>query len=142
MHTETPVFASVLQAAGHKATPARVLLLKALWEEKKPVAASYLQKKLKGALDRVTLYRNLEALIHSGVVREVDFRHDHAHYELNILRDHHHHIVCTSCGAVEDVGCEVELFAKKLASKATKFSAITDHSTEFFGLCNACTKLS
>lgn len=130
----------MLQKAGHRATPGRTLLLGALWEEKEPVAVEYLQKKLKGAFDKVTLYRSLESLVASGIVREVDFRHGHAHYELNVLRNHHHHIICTNCGVIEDATCDIGPLAKKVAKKSSKFSVVTDHSTEFFGVCNSCAK--
>ncbi len=138
MPTHKPDFKEVLRQGGYKATPGRVLLLSVLFGEQKPVTVSYLEKKLKNAVDRVTLYRALESMVASGVVREVDFRHGHAHYELQVLRPHHHHIVCTSCGLVEDVDCNTEPFVKQVAKKAKKFSAIDDHSMEFFGICKAC----
>ncbi len=141
MKSAQPDFRTLLQKAGHKATPGRILLLQTLLKESEPVAVAYIQKKLKGALDKVTLYRGLESLVESGIVREADFRHGHAHYELNILRKHHHHIVCTDCGTVEDAECNIEPLARKVAEKSLKFNAITDHSTEFFGLCNSCTKV-
>lgn len=140
MHTHEPDFAAVLHKGGYKATPGRVLLLKTLFDEAQPVTVSYLEKKLKKALDKVTLYRALESMVTSGVVREVDFRHGHAHYELQALRPHHHHVVCTNCNLVEDVACNTEPFVKKVEKSAKKFSAIDDHSMEFFGVCDSCAK--
>ncbi len=140
MHTHAPDFKAVLRQSGYKATPGRVLLLQTLFGEEKPVTVTYLEKKLKKAIDKVTLYRALESMILSGVVREVDFRHGHAHFELAVLRPHHHHIVCTSCGLVEDVACNTEPFVKKVEKSAKKFSAIDDHSMEFFGVCDGCAK--
>ncbi len=103
MKSAQPDFKTLLKEAGHKATPGRILLLSTLWEEEEPISVDDLQKKLKGKPDKVTLYRTLELLVKSGIVRSIDFRHGHIHYELNILRDHHHHIVCTSCGST--TGC-------------------------------------
>ncbi len=138
MAKNTPDFEAVLRQGGYKVTPGRVLLLSTLFGEEKPVTVSYLEKKLKNALDKVTLYRALESMVASGVVREVDFRHGHAHYELEALRKHHHHIVCTVCGLVEDVDCNTEPFVRQVAKKAKKFASIQDHSMEFFGICKAC----
>lgn len=138
MQIQRPDFKEVLRQGGYKATSGRVLLLETLFGEQTPVTVSYLEKKLKNAIDKVTLYRALESMVVSGVVREVDFRHGHAHYELKILRKHHHHIVCTNCGAIEDVDCTTEPFIKQVARKAKKFSSISDHSMEFFGLCKTC----
>lgn len=133
-----PNFEEVLRKGGYKATPGRVLLLQTLFGEDKPVTVSYLEKKLKSAVDKVTLYRALESMVASGVVREVDFRHGHGHFELAVLRKHHHHIVCTNCGLVEDVNCNTEPFVKQVIKKAKSFNTVTDHSMEFFGLCKNC----
>ncbi|MDB5188280.1 MAG: Fe2+/Zn2+ uptake regulation protein [Candidatus Kaiserbacteria bacterium] len=141
MTKTAPNFEEILREGGYKATPGRVLLLKTLFGEEKPVTVSYLEKKLKSAIDKVTLYRALDSMVVSGVVREVDFRHGHAHYELQILRKHHHHIVCTNCALVEDVDCNTEPFVKQVEKKSKKFDLISDHSTEFFGLCKNCTKV-
>jgi len=138
MKTSEQDFSEVLRNGGYKATSGRVLLLQTLSREDTPVSVSYLEKKLKSAVDKVTLYRALESMVVSGVVREVDFRHGHAHFELQVLRKHHHHIVCTNCGAVEDVDCNTEPFVKQVVKKAKKFNRIQDHSMEFFGVCKKC----
>lgn len=138
MSIRTPDFREVLREGGYKVTPGRVLLLKNLFGEKKPVTVSYLEKKLKNAVDKVTLYRALESMVLSGVVREIDFRHGHTHYELQALRKHHHHIICTTCGLVEDVECNTEPIVKQAVKRAKKFDAVNDHSMEFFGVCKTC----
>lgn len=131
---QKPDFEDMLRSGGYKATPGRVLLLKTLFSEDMPVGVSYLEKKLTHALDKVTLYRALQSMVRSGLVREIDFRHGHVHYELDALRKHHHHVVCTVCGKVEDAECVVTPQLKKKSS----FKNITDHAVEFFGICNAC----
>jgi Fur family ferric uptake transcriptional regulator len=138
MKANTPDFKGMLHQGGYKATPGRVGLLQTLFGEEKPVTVSQLEKKLRNKVDKVTLYRALQSLVASGAVREVDFRHGHAHYELQALRAHHHHIICTSCGLVEDVACNTEPFVKQVAKKAKHFTTIADHSMEFFSLCKSC----
>lgn len=138
MSIPPPDFEKILREKGLKATPGRVHLLETLFEETTPVTVPYLQKKLTkklgGSLDKVTLYRSLQLMTTLGLVREVDFRHGHAHYELNVLRPHHHHVVCTRCGVVSDVDCSVSTPPKKPAS----FNKVTDHAVEFFGICKTC----
>jgi len=138
---DTPDFSEVLKKGGYKATPGRILLLRTLWREARPVDVAYLEGVLKGALDKVTLYRALGSLVNAGILRQIDFRHGHAHYELNALREHHHHIVCTDCGSVEDTECSTDSMAKSIAKKSKKFASVTDHSVEFFGTCNSCAKI-
>ncbi|MDE1976133.1 MAG: transcriptional repressor [Elusimicrobia bacterium] len=130
-----PDFARMLRRSGGRATPGRLRLMRALWKEPAPVTAARLQKSLGRTLNLATLYRALDALAGVGVVRRVDFRHGHAHYELAApARAHHHHLACTGCGAVEDVSCTLRPRLKR----ASAFSAITDHAMEYFGLCKAC----
>lgn len=131
MHT--PDFKTLLADSGSKATSGRMALLQTLWDETEPITVSELTHKLP-SLNEVTLYRALEHLVSKGIVRQVDFRHGHVHYELNVLRPHHHHLVCTGCSKVEDTACETDLHLKKNSS----FKTITDHAVEYFGVCKTC----
>src|SRR3954465_8706157 len=50
-----------------------------------------------------SVYRNLAVLEHASIVRRIVTTDDHASFELaEDLGDHHHHLICTSCGAIED----------------------------------------
>jgi len=127
-------YKEILRARGHKATPGRILLLTMLMLESKPVTVSYLEKKLQNSIDKVTLYRSLQSMVESGLVREIDFRHGHTHYEMEVSRPHHHHIVCVSCNKIEDTTCDIVPVVKK----SSMFKEITDHAVEFFGRCRSC----
>ena len=49
-------------------------------------------------------YRNLAVLEHAGVVRRVITEGEFARFELTEeLTEHHHHLICSRCGRVEDV---------------------------------------
>src|SRR3979411_1444416 len=50
---------------------------------------------------RATVYNTLHALVDAGLVREFTLDGKAARYDANLER--HHHFVCDSCGAVEDV---------------------------------------
>ena len=50
---------------------------------------------------RATVYNSLHALVDAGLVREFTLDGKAARYDANL--DPHHHFVCDSCGAVEDV---------------------------------------
>jgi len=55
-------------------------------------------------LAQSSAYRNLSLMEDAGVVRRLVHRGDHAHYELaEELTEHHHHLICESCGLVLDV---------------------------------------
>lgn len=127
-------FGKILHERGCKVTVGRLRLLKTLSLESKPVTVAYLQQKLAAVMDKVTLYRSLQSMTVSGLVREIDFRHGHAHYELAVSRPHHHHLVCTSCETVTDMRCPL----KTLPKKPIGFRRVDDHAVEFFGICNKC----
>jgi len=130
---------ALLRGAGLRATPGRVALLTLLSRAAAPLTATEIEKKLKGKMNQVTVYRAVEALAASGIVRRVNLEHDHAHFELVHGREHHHHAVCRSCGRVEDI--EVPHAARpeqEALKRATQFAALDSYALDFFGTCKAC----
>lgn len=135
----TAQFRTILQQSGYRATPARLSVLRLLKVEVKPISIEAIARKLtKLDLDQATLYRILNDFKSSGIVKEVDLRHGHAHYELTDS-SHHHHIVCTRCGKIEDFSrCDFEKVSKIILKTVSSFSKITDHPSELFGICKKC----
>lgn len=130
-------FARMLRKHGFRATLGRVSLLEVLKNAGKPVSVEYVVKHMHGKLDQANAYRALEAFLASGLVRRIDLGHDHAHYEL-ASGNHHHHLVCESCGKVADVEVAEEEMEHAALRAAREFRSVRTHSLEFFGLCNSC----
>lgn len=88
-------------------------------------------------------YRNMTALIDIGVVRRVAGPDDHARFELaEELSGHHHHLVCASCGKVEDMHPSPRL-ERALAKAAQDVAAqqgyaVTEHRFDLVGICPDC----
>lgn len=83
-----------------------------------------------------TVYRNLQTLAEAD---EVDtLRNEDGEVLYRQCRpDHHHHLVCRSCGRVEEIaGPAVERWADQAAT-AHGFTDVA-HTVEVFGLCPAC----
>ena len=134
---QRPDFTVLLREKKFKATPGRVELLTTLWEQAKPISVFALAKKLEKSMDEATVYRALEALASSGIIRRVDLGHGHTHYEFE--KSHHHHIVCMDCGVVEDITDDaVEKQLTKMTGGSKRFKSIYSHNIEFFGSCNSC----
>ncbi|MEI7709157.1 MAG: Fur family transcriptional regulator [bacterium] len=132
-------FKKILKDAGLKSTIPRLAILKILSELKNPMTAQEIHKKTKG-VDLVTLYRTLASFEEKQLVKKVNLQKDSVYYELNI--DHHHHIVCTDCGTMEDFElCDMDRLTKKIVAKASNFKNIKEHVLELFGICNACAKI-
>jgi len=132
--------AALLRKSGYKVTKPRLLLVDILERSKDPLSAQDILEMLGNKMDQATVYRTLKSLREKGLIRQIDFMHNHAHYELERNVDHHH-LVCLTCGKMEDVHyCEVEETYKAILRQARHFSEIRQHSLEFFGVCKACAK--
>ena len=84
-----------------------------------------------------TVYRHLQQLADAGEVDVVRTANGEAVYRRCAAQDHHHHLVCRSCGrSVELSADEVEEWADRIA-ETHGFSAVT-HTVEMFGICTDC----
>ncbi len=140
MHKDTSQFASLLRDAGLKATRQRLDLLEVLSKEKRPLSVAELKDKIP-SVDQVTIYRSLEVMCAQYIVRKVDMRGTAVHYELLATRKHHHHVLCSICGMIEDVdACLPKDLAQRVLQKTKNFSEINAHTLEFTGRCKQCTQ--
>ena len=128
----------LLKEKGYKITPTRMAVLEIFLKNHKPISALYIYKKLNGKINEATVYRILSSFEESSILRKVDLRKDSLFFELN--DDHHHHIVCTQCGEIEDFkeNKEIEKLLEKVVGESKKFKNIKEHSLELFGLCKIC----
>lgn len=141
MKKETRQAKDVLKEYDLKATKPRELILAALGAERRPYNAQELFETLskKHDIDLVTIYRTLASFEKAGLAKRVDLRQDAVAYEL--AGEHHHHIVCTECGTVEDFElCDMEAVTKKVVAKSKRFTAVREHTLELFGVCDSCVR--
>lgn len=122
-----------------KVTGARLLIIKALARQTKPVTIKELHKIVgKENCDLATIYRLFNSLEKNKLLLRVDFGDGVARYEI-LTEDnpHHHHIVCVRCAAIVKIeDCFVEQFQKTIAEQSG-FKSVT-HRLEFFGICPKC----
>ena len=83
-----------------------------------------------------TIYRCLEALEDSGVVRHTHLDHKAPSYQL-AEHDDHIHLVCRDCGAVEEVPAGTAAAFVAAVSAASGFEAELTH-TAIHGRCARC----
>lgn len=125
-----------LKAHGYRLTKPRQEIFAVLKHKPQSVTeilAQLHEKKLK--IDKVTVYRALENFVKIGLVAETQFKDGVSVYEL-ADHEHHHHVLCESCGRIEDI-CLDENLLLKAAKKSSSFF-IKSHRLEFFGLCQKC----
>jgi Fe2+ or Zn2+ uptake regulation protein len=83
-----------------------------------------------------TVYRCVAAMAASGHITEVGERDGAALWVRCDTRDHHHHLVCTSCGATTHAPCPVDVHA--LATAAPDGFIVISHDVRLYGLCADC----
>lgn len=90
-----------------------------------------------------SLYRNLAILEQCGAVRRITSSDEVTRFELaEELSEHHHHLVCESCGRLEDMTLSVDV-ERALAGAADTARhshdfAVATHHLELVGLCASC----
>ena len=108
------------------------------------VSAQELHQMLRARGSRVglaTVYRALQTLTDDGRVDVLRSDAGEAVYRRCDQPDHHHHLVCRSCGAAVEISRPaVEAWAEDVA-RAHGYVDVT-HTVEIFGLCPRCAALS
>jgi len=140
---ELKEFKDYLRSQDLKFTRTRRLIFEEIFSEKTVHPNAYeIHRRLKGKGENVslaTIYRTLNLLVKSGLVSEIDFGEDHSHYEPEVSKAAHGHLVCLSCGAVKEFSDEkvqsiLEKIGKESRFKTDKFSI------QVFGYCERCQK--
>ena len=101
-------FKTYLRSKGLKFTPQRRLILGKVFTTHDHFEADDLVMAFRREgkrLSRASIYRTLPLLVRSGLIREVQFGENHAHYEHTLGHEHHDHLICVRCGKVVEF-CE------------------------------------
>ena len=133
--------AARLRDVGQRYTTQREALVVALERAGKPLSTAEIVAARTGPQSSV--YRNLAVLEHADVVRRVITEGEFARYELTEeLTEHHHHLICTRCGKVEDVTIppDLETTMDRTVDKLAKRSGFAKvrHRLDLIGMCRTC----
>lgn len=131
-----------LRDAGLKVTLPRLKVLELLENSpQRHMSAEDLYKALLEQGEEIglaTVYRVLTQFEAAGLVARLHFEGGHSVFELN-QGEHHDHMVCVKCGAVEEfVDDVIESQQHQIADKSGW--EMTDHSLYIYGICPACRK--
>jgi len=134
--------AARLRSVGQRLTTNRRSLLDVLTAEARPLTIPEILDGRPG-LAQSSVYRNLVVLEDAGVVHRVVGTDDFARWELTEdLAGHHHHLICASCGRVEDVpasaGLERSVAAAAAAITKTTGFRTQHHRLDLVGVCESC----
>ena len=125
-----------LQAHKLRATVPRQRVFDALAGVSTPLSMADLIKRC-STVDRVTLYRTLTAFLQAGIVRIVPVGWKRMYELTESFVPHHHHMICTQCGAVIDImSSELEEYIADVSGRAGFMES--SHMIEIRGRCQSC----
>jgi Fur family transcriptional regulator, stress-responsive regulator len=128
----------LLRGADLRATRPRVAVLTAVYEHPHADTDSIIGvvRAEHGEVSTQAVYDVLRALTTAGLVRRIEPAGSVARYESRV-GDNHHHVVCRSCGAIEDVDCAAGDSPCLTASDDHGYS-IDEAEVVYWGLCPDC----
>lgn len=131
-----------LRLVDQRYTAGRRQLIDLLDHAEHPVAIGEITAALP-ELPRSTAYRNLVDLQSAGLVRRVSASDDFARFELDEeLTEHHHHLLCISCGRVIDVTASAkfeEVLTRTVVTLVRPHNFLVhDHRLDILGTCSDC----
>jgi Fur family ferric uptake transcriptional regulator len=133
-------FQEYLLQQGLKLTSERTALLREIFSTHYHFEADELLFKMKDKsvkISRATVYRTLELLVKSNMVRRVHLGEDHYHYEHVSGNSHHDHLICTVCGGVIEFHDELLEQRQREICEKKKFTP-TFHNLQILGVCDSC----
>jgi Fur family ferric uptake transcriptional regulator len=128
-----------LTEKGYRMTPQRLMIVSAIENSNAHISAEEIYAQVVAKYPHVnlsTVYRTLELLKELGLVTETDFGEGRVRYH-PAGKGHHHHLVCTECGAVIDLDESLLSSLESMLLREYKFGADLKHLA-IFGRCAKC----
>jgi Fur family ferric uptake transcriptional regulator len=131
--------AARLRIVGERVTPQRLLVADTLAAAGRQVTAQELWQRVRQRsprIGRATVFRTVEALVGAGVARRLELE-NHVYGYVACQPEHHHHLACSICGRVEEIG---EGYIRPVAERVTADTGfvIDDARLDFYGRCARC----
>lgn len=136
--------ASLLRRAEQRYTGGRRRLVAVLTAAEAPMTITQILAE-DASLAQSSVYRNLTILEEVGAVSRIVTHDDFARYELaEHLTEHHHHLICSTCGDVADFSLDDSVEASldralNAAARAAGFD-VDNHRLDLLGVCANCPK--
>jgi Fur family ferric uptake transcriptional regulator len=136
--TNQPSLAETLRARGLRLTAQRQLVLEAVYRlgHATPDQVHAEVARTAAGINITTVYRTLELLEELGLVTHTHLSHGAPTYH-GVTEDQHVHLVCRSCGGVDDVPAGVLDELARTLEREKSFSVDRGH-VALFGVCGLC----
>ncbi len=135
-------FRDFIAEKGLKSTRQRDIVLDTFLSSERHLSTEELYLKVRARYPTIgyaTVYRTLKLFAESGIAREIHFGDNQTRYEHVAEGEHHDHLVCTRCGAVQEF--ENEVIERLQQEVADQFGYLVEtHKLEMYGICPKCRK--
>lgn len=142
MQDHINAFSDYISKNGLKSTPQRRLIVEVFFRSGKHLTTEELYNVVRqedSSIGQATVYRTLKLLCEAGLAKELHFGESTARYEPVEDDSHHDHLICTVCGANQEVIDEkIEELQVALAQKHG--FCLTSHRMILYGVCSDCSK--
>ena len=131
-----------MKQAGQRYTPVRRTIVEVMVNSSTPLTIGDLLDQLT-EIPQSSLYRNLAVLEQAEVVVRLKTSGDTGRYELSErLAGHHHHLICSRCGAMKDIVVPSNM-EKRLDESLHEIAksegyAMQHHRLDVVGVCKKC----
>jgi Fe2+ or Zn2+ uptake regulation protein len=129
---------TALRARGHRVTLPRLLVHRHVRRAPTHVTPEQVHGQLSRqlpSLSPATIYGTLDLLDDLGFVRRVSTPRGGTVYDSRV--DDHHHVICRSCGRIEDLEAPLDTAAAERAARAAGFR-VDQRQLAINGLCADC----
>lgn len=136
--SESRSFRELCQENGIAVTHQRQVLyevMKSMHGHPSPEEVYARVKKKVPAISLATVYKNIHLFVESGVFREVSMHHGSQRVEMN--REPHHHMVCSKCKGITDIG-EKELGLVSTRARLPGGFLVERYAVDVIGICAKC----
>jgi Fe2+ or Zn2+ uptake regulation protein len=132
----TADLATELRSRGHRVTPQRLMIHRALVELGRHASAEEVLERVDlPTASLPTVYATLDLLAELGFARRISARSGATLYDPRVVP--HHHLVCRRCGAIEDLDAQVDTAGALRAARRKGFRP-ADAELVVSGLCSSC----
>ncbi|MEW6377594.1 MAG: transcriptional repressor [Thermodesulfobacteriota bacterium] len=117
----------------------RLLVYQELSNAKRPLGPQEVYQSLrkrKRKIGLTSIYRSLDLFESMGIVFKIT-NGSNVRYKVCKSEDHHHHIICRTCGNVVELDfCDISDWSNKVM-ESTGYQ-VTNHQLNFYGFCKDC----
>jgi Fur family ferric uptake transcriptional regulator len=142
MKKEHKVFQDFLKSQGLKLTKPRLIIFKAIFENKDHFDVENLFNEIHQKhknVSRATIYRTIPILVEAGIIKQYLRCEAKDHYEHVYGSRKRLHFICDNCGKISTRDCRTIKETLMLLAELEEFK-ITELNLSVFGLCKDCQK--